>query len=51
MASNAMENIHIVNSEYRMCLPISRFARPSASHSAGENGLIKVPMIFPIISA
>jgi len=30
-----------------MCRPRSRPAQPAANHKAGENGLIKVPMILP----
>jgi len=34
-----------------MWRPMSAPASPSASHSAGENGLMKVPTMFPMVSA
>src|SRR5699024_5374684 len=40
---------HNQKNEYLIWRPISKFAKPSANHNAGEKGLTKVPTIFPTI--
>ena len=42
---------HIQRNEYRMWSPILTLAKPKPSHRAGEKGLTKVPMTFPMVIA